>query len=226
MRRLSTIEIKKIKRLWVKYPYATTEFIARKTKWSPPTVRIHYPFKDYGMHFSGSQVAHCLDLHPNASDQGIAAKVRRYISTVRKVRKKMDAMEHKRRMSPEKAAWPMPNPAELNLVRLKKLATTKPDGGTKHDDGKLPYDLIAPELLSSIALVLQHGEKKYGRRNWEKGMRWGRPFAAMMRHMWDWWCGDKLDRDSGLSHLAHAACCLMFLIAYEERKIGTDDRGE
>ena len=63
-----------------------------------------------------------------------------------------------------------------------------------------------------------------GERNWEKGMSWGRVFGAMMRHMWAWWGGQKADDETGYSHLHHAACCLMFLIAYEERKIGTDDR--
>ncbi len=64
----------------------------------------------------------------------------------------------------------------------------------------------------------------YGERNWEKGMCWGRPFAALMRHMWAWMRGEKVDPETGISHLAHAACNIAFLIAFEERKIGTDDR--
>ena len=34
----------------------------------------------------------------------------------------------------------------------------------------------------------------------------------------------ELDTETGYSHLWHAACCLMFLIAYEARGSGTDDR--
>ena len=45
-----------------------------------------------------------------------------------------------------------------------------------------------------------------------------------MRHMWAWWRGETADPETGASHLHHAACCLAFLIAYEERKAGTDDR--
>jgi len=47
-----------------------------------------------------------------------------------------------------------------------------------------------------------------------------------MRHMWDWWRGEDYDGETGISHLAHAACRLMFLMTYQDRGRGTDDRGE
>lgn len=96
--------------------------------------------------------------------------------------------------------------------------------GRKDDSGKTPMHLIAPELLDLTAEVLAYGAEKYAPRNWEKGMAWHRPFAALMRHMWAWWRGDDRDPETGLSHLGHAACCLMFLIAYQGRGIGADDR--
>lgn len=96
--------------------------------------------------------------------------------------------------------------------------------GRKDDAGKARIDLIAPEFLFGTAAVLEFGAAKYAERNWEKGMSWGRCFGALMRHMWAWWGGEQKDAETGMSHLAHAACCLMFLMAYENRKIGTDDR--
>lgn len=106
--------------------------------------------------------------------------------------------------------------------------------GKKHDTGKAPYELIAPELLEAVAAILKFGVDKYGERNWEKGMKWGRVFGALMRHMWAWWGGQgpttksflfgDLDAETGYSHLWHAACCIMFLIAYEEREVGEDNR--
>lgn len=106
--------------------------------------------------------------------------------------------------------------------------------GVKFDDAKARFDLIPPELLFAVADILSFGAAKYGDRNWEKGMDWGRCFAAMMRHMWAWWgakgptpknflLGD-LDDETEKSHLWHAACCLSFLIAFEERGVGTDNR--
>jgi|TARA_R110000764_G_scaffold148535_1_gene236393 hypothetical protein len=98
------------------------------------------------------------------------------------------------------------------------------DAGVKFDTDKLPYELLAPELLESVAAVLKFGANKYGERNWEQGMKWSRVFGALMRHMWAWWRKDNTDDETGMSHLWHAACCIMFLIAYEQRKTGTDDR--
>ena len=94
----------------------------------------------------------------------------------------------------------------------------------KHDGDKLPYDLIPPEGLEALAAVLAYGAKKYQPRGWEDGMRWGRVFGALMRHMWAWWRGESADPETGYSHLWHAACCVFFLIAYEKRQIGQDDR--
>jgi len=99
-------------------------------------------------------------------------------------------------------------------------------GGRKDDNGKLPYHLLAPEFLEGTAEVLAFGAAKYAPRNWERGMAWSRPFSALMRHMWAWWRGERADPETGISHLYHAACCLMFLAAYEARKAGADDRPE
>ena len=63
-----------------------------------------------------------------------------------------------------------------------------------------------------------------GERNWEKGMNWGRPYAALRRHMAAWWGGEDNDPETGMSHLWHACANIAFLIAFEARKIGKDDR--
>lgn len=112
----------------------------------------------------------------------------------------------------------------LEIERRKNAAQQKVEGGWKQDGGKARMDLIAPEFLTATADILTFGADKYAERNWEKGMSWGRCFGALMRHLWAWWAGDEKDAETGRSHLHHAACCLMFLIAYEARKIGTDDR--
>lgn len=106
--------------------------------------------------------------------------------------------------------------------------------GRKDDSGKSRMDLLPPEALFAVAQVLSFGANKYGERNWEHGMSWGRVFGALMRHMWAWWAGKaptsksflfgEQDDETKFSHLWHAGCCIMFLIAYEERGSGTDDR--
>jgi hypothetical protein len=104
----------------------------------------------------------------------------------------------------------------------------------KFDTGKIRIELVPAELIFGTAQVLTFGANKYGDRNWEQGMSWSRVFGAMMRHMWAWWAGQgptcksfvfgDLDEETGVSHLWHASCCLAFLMAYEERAIGSDDR--
>jgi hypothetical protein len=113
--------------------------------------------------------------------------------------------------------------------------TAKLQSGYKADEGKTRLELIPPEFVFAVGQVLTFGATKYADRNWEKGMLWSRPFGAAMRHLWAWWGGrgpttksylfGDLDTETGLSHLAHAGCCLAFLIAYEERgQTQWDDR--
>jgi len=102
---------------------------------------------------------------------------------------------------------------------------TKLDSGAvKHDQNKLEWGLLPPDALESTIQVLMFGAQKYDAHNWSKGMLWSRLFNALMRHMWAWWRGERLDPESGLPHLAHAMCCLLFLLSHELRGIGTDDR--
>lgn len=103
-------------------------------------------------------------------------------------------------------------------------------GGVKFDDGKTRDDLLPPELEEAVAAILAFGAKKYAARNWEKGMAWSRPYGAARRHLRNWFArrdfgkGPGNDRDSGYSDLWHAACNIAFLIAYESRQVGEDDR--
>lgn len=118
----------------------------------------------------------------------------------------------------------MTNPSPSDLISHNSFEKLLKSEGVKFDSDKPPYHLIAPELLEETAKVLDYGQKKYMARNWERGMAWSRPFGALMRHMWAWWRGEDCDPETGFSHLAHAACCVMFLLAYEKRRVGTDDR--
>jgi hypothetical protein len=88
--------------------------------------------------------------------------------------------------------------------------------GAKHDTGKQRYDLIPAYALDKFVEVLTFGSKKYGDNNWRLvDSMDDRYFAALMRHMWAWKRGEAIDKESGLPHLAHAACCIMFLLDEE-----------
>jgi hypothetical protein len=96
--------------------------------------------------------------------------------------------------------------------------------GRKDDGGKDPWHLLPWDAVRAIVQVLAFGANKYAPRNWERGMAWSRPYAGLMRHMTAWWEGERYDPETGFSHLMHAGCCILFLITYELRGIGHDDR--
>lgn len=105
-----------------------------------------------------------------------------------------------------------------------KYLVLKGDEATKHDGSKPPLHLLAPDFLYAIADILDFGQKKYAPRNWEKGMDWSRVYRAAIGHLFDWFMRKGPDPETGKSHLWHAACCVMFLVCYEIRGVGNDDR--
>lgn len=99
-----------------------------------------------------------------------------------------------------------------------------PDTALKYNDGKTPYELMPTYALEQIALVLKHGAAKYEPRNWEKGMPWSKCAGSLLRHVFAWLSGQDMDKESGLHHMAHAACETMFLLEYFRSGKGSDDR--
>lgn len=95
------------------------------------------------------------------------------------------------------------------------------DNATKSLMGCLP-----PKALAATARVLTFGAKKYGRDNWHKAPAFSTYYDALLRHLNAWWGGEDLDPDTGQSHLAHATCCVLFLLEFVERPLVpvNDDR--
>lgn len=96
--------------------------------------------------------------------------------------------------------------------------------GTKFDQGKAPLDLLPSDALLSVAEVLAFGEKKYAAGNWAKGLEYRRLISAALRHIGAFNAGEDKDPESGLSHIAHASCCLLFLLSMEKRRPDLDNR--
>lgn len=126
------------------------------------------------------------------------------------------------------------DPFDRNLVRegsLGEAAATvrvSPTGGVKASIGKRPLHLLPRDALEAVADALEHGAAKYGDRNWEKGLSISDLVRGADGHLWDWYLRRDDGKDagpggSGLSHLAHAACCILFLLSHELRGL-PDDR--
>ena len=98
--------------------------------------------------------------------------------------------------------------------------------GIKYDQGKPDFSLHPTTALEEIAAVWSFGEKKYAAFNWANGFAWRRPAAAALRHIYAWLGGEDKDPESGLSHIAHACCCLMMILHFQRTNTGTDNRME
>lgn len=113
------------------------------------------------------------------------------------------------------AKWQLPQ--TLGEMYATKLAV-------KHDLGKAPMSLLSREALERTAEVLAFGAQKYAAHNWRRGFEWSRPLSAAQRHLLAFQDGEDRDPESGLSHLAHAMCCIMFLLEFEKTHRELDDR--
>jgi len=98
--------------------------------------------------------------------------------------------------------------------------------GKKFDQEKPRTDLLPSAALMEIAKILAFGAKKYDDDNWRSdgGLDWGRMFGASERHGYAWNDGEDVDEETGLSHIAHRACCDLFLLESILKGYGKDTR--
>ncbi len=81
-------------------------------------------------------------------------------------------------------------------------------------------EVYAEDGAFEVARVLTFGATKYGPNNWQKVTPFeDRYYAAALRHLGASDMGDEKDAESGLLHVAHAACCVLFLIS---KSVGFD----
>lgn len=96
--------------------------------------------------------------------------------------------------------------------------------GVKYDSGKPRMELLSPFALEEMAKVMTMGAVKYGDENWRMGLSWRRVLGAVLRHVFAYMRREDKDPETGLSHLAHASCGLMFLLEYSTSHKELDDR--
>jgi len=101
------------------------------------------------------------------------------------------------------------------------VKTDRKDGalnGVKYDEGKTMWSLVPWPQFKHVADVLTFGVKKYAPDNWkivDDAKR--RYFEAAHRHIYAWLTGEIKDPESGHPHLAHAICCLLFLMWFDDK---------
>lgn len=96
--------------------------------------------------------------------------------------------------------------------------------GKKFDSEKPEMYLLPPNATLEVGEVLSYGAKKYSPDNWKKvaGLE-QRYTSAALRHILAAMSGEELDEETGLSHEAHAICCLLFIL---ENRLETRNQKE
>lgn len=89
--------------------------------------------------------------------------------------------------------------------------------GIKYDQDKPVWSLLPFRAVKEVVDVLTSGAKKYSPDNWKIVPNARQRYVdAAFRHFVDWQDGEKKDKETGKSHLAHAVCCLLFLLWFEQ----------
>lgn len=91
--------------------------------------------------------------------------------------------------------------------------------GRKFDTGKPEFSLLPPWALEAVAKVMTFGAQKYAVDNWKIVPNGEYRYKnAAGRHINEYLKGNLIDPETGEHHLAHAICCLMFILdAYESQ---------
>lgn len=83
----------------------------------------------------------------------------------------------------------------------------------KQDTGKPDWSLLPWRAVSRVVTVLTLGAQKYERHGWRTVPNAKeRYISAAMRHIASWCTGEQSDPETGCSHLAHAACCVLIVL--------------
>ena len=103
--------------------------------------------------------------------------------------------------------------ADVQFDRWSAKDTT---AGVKFDQDKPQWTLVPFKAFDEVVKVLTIGARKYAPDNWKKVPNARQRYIdAAFRHMSAYAGGEKLDAETGKNHLAHAACCLLFLLAFD-----------
>ena len=108
------------------------------------------------------------------------------------------------------------NPTE----EVRSVSATGGEKGTKLQR----YDLIPALPLRLLAEHYGVGARKYADRNWERGYEWSKSFAALNRHLWQFWNGENNDAETGSPHIIAVAWHAFALAEFAWTHREYDDR--
>lgn len=108
--------------------------------------------------------------------------------------------------------------ARLPGVEKEGGMTELGDQSKKKDGGKALMHLLPwTELARDVVPVLEYGLGKYSEGGWRSVDNARKRYLnAALRHLAAYADGERLDPESGLHHVAHAACSVLFLLRFKD----------
>ena len=89
--------------------------------------------------------------------------------------------------------------------------------GLKFDKDKVMLSLVSSNFVYGVGEVLTFGAKKYAPNSWQTVPDAKKRYEdALYRHWLAYLNGERIDKESGLSHLKHLATNAMFLLHFEK----------
>lgn len=117
---------------------------------------------------------------------------------------------------------------EQKVEGLKSFIAGAKDGNPKDAVGTRKWRnfvTVPFTVMIEVAIGMLEGARKYGRHNYRvAGVRASVYIDAAKGHLAQWWEGEDIDADSGLSHVTKAICSLVVLRDAMIQDMLTDDR--
>lgn len=86
------------------------------------------------------------------------------------------------------------------------------------------WDLVPWEQMQEVSKLYGRGAEKYAPNNWCKGYAWSLSYAALMRHLTQFWMGQSYDEETECHHLSSVIFHSLALMYFEKYHPGLDDR--
>lgn len=120
----------------------------------------------------------------------------------------------------------MDDAGDMQLVPVETSPNTgQPNPKDTAGSAKPRMGLVPVAAMEPLARVMELGARKYGPYNWREAPIKNMIYAnAALRHLYAWIGGQSVDPESGQSHLAHVASCMMIVLDAEAHGACIEDR--